>query len=70
MKIFLHSVNLGVNLKHTIKFINPTKYIYGEYSIVYSYQECTYLIMDVIHVILVFMVRVFKRIVNHVLLYV
>ncbi len=34
------------------------------------YQECTYLIMDVIHVILVFMVHVFKRIVNHVLLYV
>lgn len=36
MKIFLHSVNLGVNLKHTIKFINPTKYIYGGYTIVYS----------------------------------
>jgi hypothetical protein len=33
-------------------------------------QECTYLIMDIIHVILVFMVCVFKRIVSRVLLHV
>lgn len=74
MKIFLHSVNLGVNLKHTIKCINPTNiyiYIYMENIQLYIVsQECTYLIMDIIHVILVFMVCVFKRIVSRVLLHV
>lgn len=30
--IVLHSVNLGVKLKHTIKYINPTN-MYGDYSI-------------------------------------